>query len=103
LLEDIAGVVTEFFIGEEGGESRDGFGGGDEGELLEGAGALGERGGEGRGGGEEVASIGGCGGGGCDGEAEEEGEKEGDGDGEGATERGREGETEAHGGGKLKD
>jgi hypothetical protein len=101
LLEDIAGVVTEFFIGEEGGESGDGIGGSDEGELLEGAGALGERGVEGRGGGEEFAGIGGCGGGGCDGEAEEEGEK--DGDEEGETERGREGETEAHGGGKLKD
>jgi hypothetical protein len=55
LLEDVAGVVAEFFIGEERRERRDGVGRGDEGELLEGAGAVGEWGGGGGGGGEEGA------------------------------------------------
>ena len=41
MLEDVAGVVADFFIGKEGGESWDCFGGGDEGELLECAGAGG--------------------------------------------------------------
>jgi hypothetical protein len=62
LFEDVAGVVAEFFVSEERRESGDGVGGGDEGELLEGAGAVGEWGGGGGGGGEEGAGIGGSGG-----------------------------------------